>query len=118
MRRREKRGASPTPRVPRPPRRHTKRLTASSPTGSSRSLRAASSARPELAISRIAEARDDVALLVEALAERRDTGRNVGVRARGSAHAFRTGDEADVRHALAAPLLQDLDRRDRGLAAR
>src|SRR2546427_141242 len=70
MRRREKRGASPTPRVPRPPRRHTKRLTASSPTGSSRSLRAASSARPELAISRLAEARDDVALLVEALVER------------------------------------------------
>src|SRR5256885_16537822 len=110
MRRREKRGASPTPRVPRPPRRHTKRLTASSPTGSTQSARAASSARPELAISRIAEARDDVALLVEALVERRDMDRNVGGPAPESAHSFRSGDESDGLNALPAPLLDDVDR--------
>src|SRR5438552_11632418 len=112
MRRREKRGAFLTPRALKPPRRRTKRRTASSPTGSSRSPRVArSSARPELAISRIAEAGHDVALLVQALVERRDMDRNVGVRARESAHSLRRGDEADVLHALRAPFLENVDRR-------
>jgi hypothetical protein len=52
-------------------------------TGSSRSSREASRlARPELAISRVAKTRDDVALLVEALVESGDVDRYIGVRAR------------------------------------
>src|SRR5207253_8778403 len=71
----------------------------------------------ELAIARVAEAGDDVALLIQAFVERRYVDRHIGIRVAQRLHALGRGDEADVLHAPRAPALEDLDRRD-GRAAR
>src|SRR2546425_5869138 len=66
-------------------------------------------ARTELPVAGVAEAGHDIALVVEALVERGDMDRNIGVRARKGAHSFGCGDDADVLDPLRAPLLQDVD---------
>src|SRR2546423_565236 len=73
---------------------------------------------PELTITRIAKTGNDVALLVQALVEGGDMDRNIGVRARKSAHPFRRSDDPDVFDPLGAPLLQDVYGRGRRAAGR
>src|SRR5256885_11741996 len=64
----------------------------------------------ELAVTRVTETGNDVALVVQAFVERRDVDRNIGVRARKGAHPFWRRDDADVFDALRAPPLPDVDR--------
>src|SRR5438876_1045405 len=75
-------------------------------------------AGPELPVPGVAKTRDDVALVVEALVERGDVDRHVGVALGQRLHALGRGDDPDVLDPLRAPALEDVDRRRRGAAGR
>src|SRR6187397_738464 len=76
--------------------------------------RASRGARPllgaEQAIARVAEARDDVALLVQALVDARRVDRHVGVARVEGLQALGAGQEADELDRARRRLLQPIDR--------
>src|SRR5215467_12634161 len=64
-------------------------------------------ARAELSIAGVAQARDDVADVVQALVHRGHVDSDVGMRAAQTLDPFWRGDQTDVLDALAAPTLED-----------
>src|SRR3954447_24386258 len=66
-------------------------------------------ARPELAVAGVAQARQDVALVVQLAVEGRAVDVDVWVSLRDGADALRRGDQVDELDPDGAPALEDLD---------